>query len=383
MNVNQFLSIINLTLRKHKPLIPQKLNYTICGDQRLTELWFKSKGCRNSANGSCTFCDYWHSTNHNSNEIAQFLDEAFKSLKYEPEVLLVNTSGSILDTWQVPVEAQKILINNLSRYVKTHIILETHLDTLSEDIISLYKSRLNNNLSIEVGVESSNNWVLKYSLNKSFEKNAIEKKITLLKNNNIEPIANILVGAPLLSLPDMINDTIDSIEWAFDIGFESCVIFPINIKKWTLTNWMYENKLYKQPSLWAFIEVLNKIPSHFLEMIEIAWYKEREYYNPAYTDIDISPTTCPKCYSEVIYLLNQYKSDYSLRTMVLDELNMIKCDCKNEFYDELNQNYKKEIDLLDTYKFIAENILGYEWWCINKESISKDVESYYRERSSL
>jgi len=377
MNVKIFLSAINLKLREEKPLVPDYLHYTIFSNNNFVEIWFKTQGCKYSNLGSCTFCDYWHSTNFEAYDMYIFVEKALNTLNFIPKTILLQTSGSVLDMKQVPYEIQKKIFNKLAQFQNTAFIFETHLYSVSENIIKLCRNTLlENKLSVEIGIESANKWTLKYSLNKMIDLSIIDNKLNILKKYNTEAIANILVGSPFLSLSDIIKDAVNSVKWVFTKGFDRCVLFPINIKKWTLVSWLEENKLYNCPSLWAFIEVLNQIPEKYMNEIEIVWFEEREQFNPAYSEKDISPTTCPICYPQVIVLLKQFRSDYSVRKNILHKLNSIQCNCKRVFKEELTNASLTKPNLIKTYKYIALNILGNNYWKKNKDAIISDIVDY-------
>ncbi len=375
IGVKDFLSSVNLKLRETKPHVPDTLNYTVREYNGFVEIWFKTNDCQYSQKGSCTFCDYWCSSDNEHNSMNSFVFNALKTLKQLPTTILIQTSGSIWDTKQVPINELKQIFELLSFYANSNIIFETHLYSISENILRLCRETLpENKISVEVGIETLNKWTLKHSLNKSINISTIKKNIALLNKYEIEPIANILIGAPFLTSDYIINETIETIQWCFNNGFNRCVLFPINIKKWTLISWLYENGFYKQPSLWLFIEILHSIPKKYLKSIEIVWFSERKQLNPSYQNNDIPPTTCPICYSKVIPLLNQFKSNYNERQNVLNELKKIECNCKFKFYSTLievdNSNLK------NIYKHIAISVLGKKYWLKNEESIFSDISKY-------
>lgn len=381
IGVKDFLSSVNLKLRETKPAVPKTLNYTVMENNGFVEIWFKTVGCQYSKKGSCTFCDYWYIPEIEQNIIHTFVSNAIKSLKLQPKTILLQTSGSLFDAKQVPINELEQILKLFSNYPNLNFIFETHLNSISDTVLKICRKILpENKISVEVGVETLNKWTLKYSLNKSINISTIKKKIALLNNYNIEPIANILIGAPFICSDDIINETIETIQWCFKNGFNRCVLFPVNIKKWTLVSWLYENDFYEQPSLWLFVEILHNIPKKYLNSIEIVWFSEREQLNPSYQDKDIPPTTCSVCYPEVISLLNQFGSNYHDRQNILNQLKEIDCNCKHRFYATLIGNDRAILQ--NVYKQIGKRILGNEYWLKNKETILSDITEYLPLRGS-
>lgn len=377
MDVKTFLSVINLKLREERPLVPDFLNHTVISNNDFVEIWFKTKGCMYSNIGSCTFCDYWDSSDFKADDMYLFVENALNSLESIPKTILLQASGSIFDLRQVSYVTLRKIFTRLRKYYNTGFLFETHLDSITEDIIKLCRKTLpNNKLGVEIGLESANPWTLKYSLNKSISLSLIEEKLNILKKYDIEPIANILVGAPFLSLSDLINDSVESIVWALRTGFNRCVLFPVNLKKWTLIYSLQKYKLYNLPSLWAFIEVLNLLPVEYLSAIEIVWFEKREQLNLSYKVNDIPPTTCNVCYSQIIDLLKQFRSDYDQRINILYDLNSVQCSCKDKFKAQLASEKNEEFNLFEIYHHLSVKILGVSWWDRNKNSIISDIMNY-------
>lgn len=377
--MNPFLSLINRKIKENCPVVPEELNFTLWGDMdtcNFIQLWFRTRGCRFNHAGGCTVCDYWKGENVSARNMVKAVEEALSNINGNPKILLLNASGSVLDDWEVPFKTRNKIFELLSRYQNTYFILETHYHTISRKNIKKCKSILNKNkIAIEVGLESSNPWILQNCINKELNIPGFMKKMKLLLDYGIDSIANVLVGIPFLSVREMIEDSVKTIQWLIDIGIKKCVVFPVNIKEWTLVYWMEKHNLYIQPSLWAYIEVLTRIPESFLKSIELAWYTGRPQFHPGYHTPIIAPRTCPECYDRIIGLLHKF-SGSNEREEIIYMLKQINCECRERFKRETEtaSHVSLKERVFGAYKKIGEGVMGKDWWQKNKKLAVKSLE---------
>jgi radical SAM enzyme (TIGR01210 family) len=368
MNPDNFLERVGLYLHQQRPKVPESLHYTIGtegeGDQQFVQLWFRTRGCRHSVlYGGCTMCDYWVSDPVAPEQMVAAVQEGLNQLKSEPGTLLLNASGSVFDDWEVPQEARQEIFRLLSRFQKTALIFETHASTLSENKMNECVNILHGHeIEIEFGLESANPYILEYCLNKKLQLVDVTKAISILKKYHLKSSANILIGAPFLTTPEIIDDVLTSIYWAFEQGVDECVLFPVNLKPWTLAYWLHEHNMYSQPSLWTLIEILSRVDPKLLPSIYIAWYKPRPQFHPAYTLPNQSATTCPLCYDTVIELLDRYISQ-DHRRKTIEQLINIRCYCKNEWCKQIE--VKDRLSLTDrvqkNYSIVRKRMFGEKW----------------------
>ena len=105
--------------------------------------------------------------------------------------------------------------------------------------------------------------------------------------------------------------------------------------------------------MWSLVEVLNRVDNKLLKNIEIAWYKS--YYEDDSKMVS-SPTTCPKCYNQVVSLLDEYRATCSYNT--IEKLNRFDCSCKTKWKNLLNKEDNNLIDrTIDIYKVATKKIL--------------------------
>ncbi len=224
-------------------------------------------------------CDYGKVRKENlkPTDIKEVIITVFSKLKQLPNVLLLNSLGSVLDTEEMPIENIVTLLGELSKINIDVIIFETHYLTINDSILSLIKHKLcNKNVVIELGLESSNKEIREKCLNKFINNANFIDKINLIKLYGFRAEANVIFGSPFLTDEEQKLDTANSINWCFENNIDKVNLFPINIKPYTLLYKLYEQGKYSPVSHKDFIEVLNKIPKEYIDRIYLCWYGNRE-----------------------------------------------------------------------------------------------------------
>ena len=71
-----------------------------------------------------------------------------------PNVVLLNSLGSVLDTQEMPIENIIVLLDELSKINANVIIFETHYLTINPSILEVIKQKLKDKeVVIELGLE--------------------------------------------------------------------------------------------------------------------------------------------------------------------------------------------------------------------------------------
>jgi len=356
---NKVLSKINKEIRKNR----EKLQLTyifyprvekIVGGYYL-ELWFSTEGCNFDKNGSCTMCNYGIGYKVDNEIIIDKLQNYLDKEKLGITELMISPSGSLWDKSEVTEDLLYMIYNMVKDTNIDLFMMETRIDTITKLKLKKFKESLpNKKLIIEIGLESSNDWVLKYLINKNLKVNNFESIINLIKNNNIGVYVNISLGNAFLTQKEAIADTITSINFAFKYGVDKVVIFPIHIKPNTFIEWLYKNNFYQTISLWSLVKVLSSVEKEFLKNIEIAWYKS--YYDDD-SKMIASPSTCPKCIDKVIKLLDEYRATCCYEP--IEKLNAIKCECKTKWEKGLEEDKGYLLDrTVAIYKKASQEILN-------------------------
>ena len=334
---NSVLKEITAQIYKQRPKMPSHLrtNYRLehVNGGLLCDLWFLTSGCIHDRQGGCTMCNYGKSDSViDQEQILRELRCIVKKLPFEFEDFLLTPSGSMLDPYEVPLNMRDEIVSILHDLKTKRFIIETRADTVTPNSLEFLSRILPKAKKyIEIGVESSNNWILKHCINKNSTYEEFLQAMSLIHSAGMFVTANIGLGAPFLSERAAIQDTITSVQRVLNDGVDSVVLFPYHIKSGTLLEIMNRNDMYHCVSLWALVEVLSAFSAEELQKIQISWYKD--YFGAERSYILHSPTTCPSCRNEVIRLLDQYRDTQS--ATIASQLYNYACPCREAWQRQL------------------------------------------------
>ena len=369
-SMNTFLNKVGKTLNETRIVLPKTIDHIVeyrKRDKSYAAIWFKTKGCRYSFEGGCTMCDYFIGNDVSGDEMYQSFLTGMDELPEQPDLMVIQTSGSFFDPNEVP-EYVRIRIFELlkERLTKTILVFETHITTITEKVAEQLLSYFTTErVQIEFGVETSNEWIRKYCVNKWITNDQIEKSIQILRRFQIAALANIVIGIPFLSLKENVESASNSITWAIQHGITSICLFPVNLKPYTLTNWLNQHALYQQPSLWALIDVIINVRKFFLPRVDTNWYrKTAKMDNPLYDASIQGPDTCEKCNEDIIKLLDKYNLDNTERVEAVKNLELYTCSCRNRYRDQLQTEHELSLHkrVKQYYSFIGKKLYGESFW---------------------
>lgn len=343
------LAKYNQYLRRQRPLLDQSIICDVFRNNTFLEIAFISKCCRNDAKGSCVMCDYGaisgtKTQNIYLSEMERILNQN-KGIKY----LLLCANGSIMDEHQLSERTFKSILHKAGTSEIPNIIIETHYqDITSEKLSYIAKYLKHQNITIEIGVETVNQEYQDLVIMKGIKVEELKEKITLIQSAGISVDINIMLGLPFLSPLEQLRDTLSSVSWGFNHGCNP-VIFPLNIKPYTLLMHMYKAGFYQPISHWLILILLNQIEETLLDRITISYYGNRKDEYKNVVEETIYPVSCIKCHDilmdfyEEFFRLDDWKSRKSLLNRIL---KWEKCDCyKKQQLDLLEE--KEQINFKD------------------------------------
>ncbi len=365
---NLFLDVIGRHLHRYRPTVPDNFNSTTYieryGNKSYLDIYVRSRGCRHNYRGGCTMCDYWASAGFDLSKMADHAKQALDKIDFSPTQFVFGPSGSLFDEWEVPASVRRQFYAMLKPVNAKLYEFFTRAETITEDKVNEIANYLEpSSVSIEMGLETSDPWKLKYCINKAIEPGQITKAVKIIKRAGFSSCAYIMIGVPFLTASEAVADTISTIKWAFEQEIDYCAIFPVHVKPWTIVYWLYEHGYYDPVSLWSVLDILSVFSPRELEHIGISWHRPRPVTHPLYKKSSIQPTTCPKCFEKVASTLDAFRFS-SQRANLIDDLARIDCECKHVWNDKLAM--KSNVSIYERvtfgYQQMGRDILGEEWW---------------------
>lgn len=330
------------------------------------EIWFMTGGCNHDKDGGCTMCNYGKGHMVDENEILYLIEQELIKLAPPLKQLVISPTGSMFDDAEVSPEFRNKIFAFVEKYNCEKFITETRADTITKEKMRSMKDIIKNKvIAIEIGLESSSEFVLKNCINKNMMPEEFVRAVNVIKEEGILVTANVSLGIPFLDEKRQLEDAKKTVRWALDIGVDTVVVFPLHIKPGTLMGYLYQEDLYDCVSLWSLVELLKDIDETERSKVQISWYKN--YYNNE-NKIMKSPTTCELCRSKVIDLLDRYKDECS--TMAVKELERLQCGCKKDYIERMQALEHKEVKnhLIHCYSVIAKD------FNIDQETLNETIK---------
>ncbi len=317
---------------QRRPILPleERTNYRIerVNGGFLCDLWFLTTGCLHDAAGGCVMCNYGRGSPTARPEEERILSELARIVRELPwrfEDFLLTSSGSILDPREVSPEMREGLLPILAQVRARRFVVETRADTVTDDgLLFLTRAMPAAETYVEIGLESSSDWVLNYCLNKGSTFAVFRDAVRKAHARQIRVTANVGLGIPFLSERAAIQEAVRTTRDALQAGADSVILFPYHVKHGTLLDVMYRNGLYHCVSLWALVRALQAL-ADVRDRVQISWYKD--YFGEKRSFIYSSPGTCPRCAAAVTALLDQYRDQPTQASV--DRLAGYSCACRD------------------------------------------------------
>ena len=173
----------------------------------------------------CLMCDLWKNTTDQPvpvGAIPKQIEWALENLPPTKHLKLYN-SGNFFDKKAIPVEDyEKIAL--LVRDFET-VIIENHPRLINENCLR-FRDMLKPELQIAMGLETVHPGILQ-KLNKKLTLHDFANSVQFFTQNGIKTRAFILLRPPFMTEEEGIYWAKKSLDFAFDIGVECCIVIPV------------------------------------------------------------------------------------------------------------------------------------------------------------
>lgn len=347
------LSTANLKAHMNRPSTPEGKPITLWRpSDRFFHCCIESRGCRYSRDvGACVMCDYGIGRNLTPGELSAALASTLDPWAGKLDTLLLGSYGSVFDPSEISEECFDALLRFLKDYPVPTVIFETHCATVTPEKLAHIREYLpeGRRVTVEMGYESCDPFVLESCLGKVLSLSRLESAIQTIHDAKMSICLNVFLGAPFLSPADQLESTRISVLWALERGADSLVLFPANIKPFTLLHKLYEAGHYAPLSQWMVPALFRQLPAEALERITLSWYGDRKnfYENDAFPLIP--PQDCPECHNAVFAFYQDFLQARTgqERHEAVQRLweQSLACSCREEVVRSLEKSaprYTKE-----------------------------------------
>ncbi len=320
-------------LRKNRPKVDLSLPYTDFTSNRMLQIWINTPACRFSLAGKCSICDYWDGTG--SKQAVIKACEYIEQVGDRYDILLLDTCGSCFCEEELPYQELMRVMHTVAKTSIRYVIIESHLAYVTVEKMQGVKEALpDKQVFLEYGQESVSPYVLKYCLNKP----SVSKPDNIihdLQTMGVGLKANVVLGIPFLTVRQRVDDSAESIHRLLQGGIDGVVLFPVNMKPYTLVRFLYDHGYYKQVNAIEILEVLDRFSPNELSRIELAWFEPQREELKAYEERSSGVYYCPECGRKLLGHFIDYRNaiDGTIRKEILKTARAEVCDCASTVYD--------------------------------------------------
>lgn len=331
-------------------------------------------GCEWASTGGCTMCgEYEGSTKNNTVpaefHIAQFSSAVSKYVaKYKPSWIRINQEGNYANVHEVQISAQKTILRLASMISGVErITIESMAKYINQEGTDELRSALASDVELEVGIgfEAENDVVRNVCVNKGESIEDFRRAVGLLRSKGLRSRAYVLLKPPFLSEGEAIEEAIETINAAYDLGFDSVSLEPMSVHEFTLVHALSLEGLYTPPWLWSVIRVAKSVRTHKEFGIGGIGYYPRPI-NVAHNKHEKEPDCNKDCWNAI----KKYN-----QTRRLETLDNLSCNCEKLWEIECRQteiplkeridsqiarlNYDKYVDFINSQKRASSPLVAH------------------------
>lgn len=242
----------------------------------ILQIGLESPGCVYSKNGHCKMCYYGSGQKIDAAEAVATVKRALENYP-NPTGILIGSFGSPLDEAEVDRNVLQAALREVAKHKTKDIFIETHCNTITADSLRFLMDNLpQKTISIEMGLESSNENVLKNVINKNLSLKKLSDTIELIHSHGMRVVLNVLYGL-WYDKQEMQQDFLDTCHWADSHGADEIIAFLINVKPGTYVEKLFNEGNFVLPSHREFISTLSKLSDQILCKTYFSWFGERQY----------------------------------------------------------------------------------------------------------
>ncbi len=281
-------------------------------------------GCSWANKSGCSMCGYFNDSNHkkfNSNDLIFQIEKAMQGYKGEKIIKIFN-SGSFFDDNEIIPKIRLKILEKISRKAEK-ISVESRPEYISDEkLINIKKIVLNKEFEIGIGLETTDDDIRKYSINKGFDFKQYKKAIKIINNNKFKNKTYLLLKPPFLTEKDAIIDVMKSIK-NINKMTDLISLNPTNIQKNTYVEYLWKRNLYSPPWIWSILDVL---------------LKSKKILGEKRIKSDIvgggnqrGPHNCGKCDKKIIEDISKFSLNQDIELLKNHE-----CECHQTWLDQID-----------------------------------------------
>jgi len=298
----------------------------------------RTKGCSwcLSESGGCTMCGYIKDANiedvnqnHLKNQIDYAINNKINEISEDNKkyALKIFNSGSFFDENEISEEVKQYIYEKVATIENIkEFTIESRLEYINAEKLKDLKDILKEKyIEIAIGIETVNDYIRNYYLNKGMRFEKFNNILQICKENGIGIKAYLLFKPPFLNEVGAIDDCINSIKKLVDLKINSISINPLNIQRGTLAEYLWYQDKYRLPWFHSLFKVLRK------SLTQKDLTNVRVISDPSGAGTKRGIHNCLKreCEKEAQNRLQNFVFSQELSSL---ESTEIECDCKRKYH---------------------------------------------------
>ena len=224
-----------------------------------------TRGCSFAMNKSkgCSVCGHacsslWSPTVDMEDAYADFLSSFHALEPMHPPVLSIYTSGSFLDTRELPKRLRNLI---LSKVAEANWVRQIYFESLPQFVDEATLSEIQSivgdrDISIGMGLDSADEQVRHMCFLRRIPTTLFRNAVLLCKRFGINTVAYIVHMPPFLSEEESVFDTANSIKNALAMHFDKVSIEPTALQTGSLQTLLARVGLYTPPTFWSVVSAI-------------------------------------------------------------------------------------------------------------------------------
>lgn len=215
----------------------------------------RTTGCAHAASKGCTMCGYniESSADISAEDISSQFRKAVQDMG-EIDLLKVYTSGSFLDEREMPNDVAK-QVTGWCRDGGVGLLIESRAEFVTDESMRELMAQ-HEDVEVAIGLESANDKVLRYSINKNMTVADYDRAAAAVKQSGARLRSYVLLKPPFLTEAEAIGDSIAAAKHAA-LQSDTISINPVNVQRGTLVERLWKTWAYRPPWLYSVVDVLN------------------------------------------------------------------------------------------------------------------------------
>ncbi len=277
-----------------------------------------TKGCSWALRSGCSMCGYTNDSSSAATDesIRAQYQNAMQSMR-DQRIVKIYTSGSFLDTFEISHELRRWILSDLYPRVDEIVVETRHEYITAQNLEDMAQFR--DKIMLAVGLESSNDAILNYSVNKPSNYSHFVRATRIASEAGFRIKSYLMLKPPFLSESDAIEDATRTAEEISEFT-DTVSVNPTNIQRDTVVELMWRRGNYRPPWLWSVVEVLRR--THHLD--------RRVLSKPTGAGTIRGAHNCGRCDDAVVAAIAEYS-----RHRDLESLLSVDCKCKSVWKEEL------------------------------------------------